>query len=913
MEAKKVNWFNIETKEVIKAFSGCAEKGLSTGEANRRLAKVGHNQLAAGQKISPGQIFIEQFKDFMVLVLIGAAIVSGLLGERADAITIVAIVILNAILGFVQEYRAEKSLEALKELTAPLAHVYRDAKIQRIPAKSIVPGDILILESGDRIAADGRLIEVTNLEINEATLTGESLAVVKTEKISKEAQPALGDQRNMVFAGTIVSSGRGRAIVTATGMQTEIGKIAGMISTAQIEETPLQKRLEQLGKWLVVICLGICAAVGTMGVLRGEPPRQMFLAAVSLAVAAIPEGLPAIVTIALAVGVQKMIRRKAIIRRLPAVETLGCATVICSDKTGTLTQNKLAVTRLWAGNREYNSTGDNGRCQKPPVVIAEQLKNLLEIGVLCNNAQIEMENSSGSTFDNMMGDPTEAALLIAATHYGISPQQFTKNQPRLGEIPFSSERKRMSVWVNDRHGNLRLLTKGAADIILERCPQIWSSDGVVPLTAQFKTVIKSRVEEWGSEALRVLAFAYRPAYRGEQTSKSGDPETQLIFVGLMGMTDPPRPESRVAIEKSRRAGIQTKMITGDYPRTAAAIAKQIHLLRPNGKIITGAEMDQLSDEKLTQIIHEIDVFARVSPHHKLRVVKALKRNGEIVAMTGDGVNDAPAIKEADIGVAMGISGTDVTKEASAMIIADDNFATIVAAVEEGRTIYDNIRKFIRYLLSCNMGEILTMFGGIMLGLPFPLLPIQILWVNLVTDGLPAIALGMDPAERNTMNRQPRPPREGIFGRGLGLKIMFQGVMIGVATLAVYFFKLKTDGGLVEARTAAFATLVFAQLFFVFQCRSEQKTLLQLNPFRNLYLLGSVLISSIMQIAVIAIPWFQRIFYTVNLEWSDWIIILAISLFSTICSDLVFQFRSGIKKHLSIFHWETHRVNTLVGK
>jgi P-type Ca2+ transporter type 2C len=647
--------------------------------------------------------------------------------------------------------------------------------------------------------------------------------------------------------------------------------------------------------------LGVCAAVGTMGVLRGEPPRQMFLAAVSLAVAAIPEGLPAIVTIALAVGVQKMIRRKAIIRRLPAVETLGCATVICSDKTGTLTQNQLAVTRLWAAQRESNLNSDvwNG---KQASILSEQLKLLLEIGVLCNNAELEKE---GSSF-NVIGDPTEGALLSAAQHYGINPERCKKDQPRLGEIPFSSERKRMSVWVKRQAGNPQLLTKGAADIIIERCSKIWSSEGIVPFSAKMQMDIKARIEQWGSEALRVLAFAYRTADYGEMSNKKVDREEDLIFIGLMGMTDPPRPESRIAIEKARRAGIHTKMITGDYPRTAAAIAKQIHLLRPEGKIITGVEIDQLSDEKLAKIIHEIDVFARVSPHHKLRVVKALKRQGQIVAMTGDGVNDAPAIKEADIGVAMGLSGTDVTKEASAMVIADDNFATIIAAVEEGRTIYDNIRKFIRYLLSCNMGEILTMLGGIMIGLPFPLLPIQILWVNLVTDGLPAIALGMDPAEADNMTRRPRPPREGIFGRGLGLRIMLQGVMIGVATLAVYFVKLKMDGGLIEARTAAFATLVFAQLFFVFQCRSEQKSLLQLNPFQNLYLLGAVLISSIMQVAVIVVPWLQRIFYTTSLKPADWVMILTITLLSTICSDLILQFRSTIKKHLSIFHWETHR-------
>ncbi len=894
------NWFNIEAKDVIKDFSSCEKNGLATSEANRRLAKVGQNQLESGTKLSPWQIFGSQFKDFMVLVLIGAAIVSGLLGEKADAITIVAIVILNAFLGFIQEYRAEKSLEALKELTAPLAHVFRDGKVQRVPAKSIVPGDILVLESGDRIAADGRIIAATDLEINEATLTGESLAVSKSAQVNKEPHPALGDQRNMIFAGTIVSGGRGRAVVTATGMKTEIGKIAGMISDAQSEETPLQKRLEQLGKWLVIICLGVCAAVGTMGVLRGEPPRQMFLAAVSLAVAAIPEGLPAIVTIVLAVGVQKMIRRNAIIRRLPAVETLGCATVICSDKTGTLTQNKLGVTRLWAGQREY-SLETNHSTQKSAADIGGVFKRLLEIGILCNNAELETEGNS----INIIGDPTEGALLAAALNYGIDPRQCITEQMRFGEIPFSSERKRMSVWVKSPDGPL-LFTKGAADIMIERCSHIWSSEGIVPFSSKMKMEVKTYIEIWGSEALRILAFAYRPARLDEINLKNNDPEKGLIFVGLMGMTDPARPESRGAIEKARRAGIQTKMITGDYPRTAAAIAKQIHLLRPEGKIITGSEIDQLSDETLVKIIHEIDVFARVSPHHKLRVVKALKQHGQIVAMTGDGVNDAPAIKEADIGVAMGQSGTDVTKEASAMVIADDNFATIIAAVEEGRTIYDNIRKFIRYLLSCNMGEILTMFGGIMMGLPFPLLPIQILWVNLVTDGLPAIALGMDSADSDNMNRRPRPPREGIFGRGLGLKIMFQGVMIGVVTLIVYILKLKTGGGLMEARTAAFASLVFAQLFFVFQCRSESKSLLQLNPLKNRYLLGAVIISSTMQVAVIMIPWLQRIFYTTPLKITDWFMIITMTLFSTIIGDLVFQFRSVIKKHLSIFHWETHR-------
>lgn len=771
------NWFTIEASEVVKTFSSNDANGLTTAEARKRLIKYGFNQLNAGNKISIWKIFGEQFIDFMVLVLIGAAAASFFLGEKADAVTIIAIVILNAILGFIQEYRAEKSLAALKELTAPLAHLLRDWKLQRVPAEEVVPGDILILESGDRAAADARIIEAIELEVNEATLTGESLAVPKFKSIIPDNHPPLGDQHNMVFAGTTITSGRGKAVVVATGMKTEIGKIADLIDQAPDEATPLQRRLEQLGRYLILICLAICAAVGTMGFLRGEAPRVMFLAAVSLAVAAIPEGLPAIVTIALAIGVQKMIQRRAIIRKLPAVETLGCATVICSDKTGTLTQNKLAVTRLWVPEQEYRlpqATPENFHAQS--LLVNDQIKKLLETGMLCNNAQLENNSKK------VIGDPTEGALLLAADQLGLNLQRLSKDQYRLGEIPFSSERKRMGVWVRNPTGSgaetaVSLLVKGAADIILERCDRIRTVAGIIPIDQHWRVIIKQQVEQWGATALRILAFAYRDGHFNEINFKNkSDPENGLIFIGLAGMIDPPRPESGLAIERSRRAGIRTKMITGDYPRTAAAVAKQIDLLRPEGKIITGLELDALNDEKLAQIIGEIDVFARVSPHHKLRIIRALKINGEIVAMTGDGVNDAPAVKEADIGIAMGISGTDVTKEASAMVIADDNYATIVAAVEEGRTIYENIRKFIRYLLSCNIGEILTIFGGILIGLPFPLLPIQILWVNLVTDGLPAIALGMEPAEPGIMSRPPpvRLVKEysvAVWGLKLSFKVL----------------------------------------------------------------------------------------------------------------------------------------------
>ncbi len=896
------SWYNRDSNEAITAFSSHEAKGLTTGEAEQRLSEAGPNQLEEHRSIAPFRIFLAQFSDFMVLVLIGAAIVSGLLGEKADAITIVAIVVLNAILGFVQEFRAEQSLEALRELTAPLAHVLRDSKTQRIPAKNLVPGDILILESGDKVAADGRLIATVDLELNEATLTGESLPVTKSEAVLRQERLALGDQRNMVFAGTVVSGGRGRAVVTATGMKTEIGKIAGLIGTAQDEETPLQKRLEQLGRWLVVLCLGICAAVGTMGIVRGEPPRQMFLSAVSLAVAAIPEGLPAIVTIALAIGVQKMIKRNAIIRKLPAVETLGCATVICSDKTGTLTQNELTVTKAWSGVREYDLH------ENRKLALTPDLRQLLEIGTLCNNAQWERNHQANKPA--IIGDPTEGALLVAAWRNGLVPDQLARECPRLGELSFSSERKRMSVLVQDAQGQRRLLLKGAPDVLLERCGRVVTAEGIVALTPRLQADIRTRIDQWSAEALRVLAFAYRPAEPQERLLKNGpDPEVGLIFAGLMGMNDPPRPESRLAVERSKRAGIKVKMITGDYPRTAAAIGKQIGLLRPSGKIITGSELDQLSDAELAKQIGAIDIFARVSPHHKLRVVRALKQNGEIVAMTGDGVNDAPAVKEADIGVAMGQSGTDVTKEAAAMVITDDNFAAIVAAVEEGRVIYENIRKFIRYLLSCNMGEILTMFGGILLGLPVPLLPIQILWVNLVTDGLPAIALGLERGEASTMSRPPRSPREGIFSRGLSRKIVFQGLMIGAATLLVYIVKLRDGGDLATARTMAFAALVFAQLFFVFQCRSEEHSMLQLSLWENPYLVGAVAVSGLMQLGAMTVPWLQRTFYTTNLTWNDWLLVLSVTVLSACLSDVIFQFRSIIKKHLGIFRWKTHRVQS----
>jgi Ca2+-transporting ATPase len=886
---KMENWCGQNAAEALAKLGSNAATGLSAREAELRLARSGANRLRTKVKLAPGRLLLAQFTDFMVLVLLGAAMVSGFLGETADAVTIVAIVILNAILGFIQEYRAEKSLEALKELTAPQARVLREGRVTVVAAASVVPGDILVLESGDRVAADGRIINALDLEVNEATLTGESLAVSKDPAVLRLANPVLGDQHNMLFSGTAVVNGRARAVVTATGMETEIGKIASLICEAQTALTPLQQRLEQLGRWLVLLCLGICAAVGTLGILRGEPPRQMFLAAVSLAVAAIPEGLPAIVTVALAIGVQKMIRRRAIIRKLPAVETLGCATVICSDKTGTLTRNKLEVTRLATAAREYYPTSLSRDWQ-----LTEGLRTIMEIATLCNNAVLT----------DRLGDPTELALLSAADHFRMDRSRLTTCWPRLGEYPFTAERKRMGVWVGTCEGRgVRLLVKGAPDLIMERCSRILTENGVTTLNNQYRLHFRQTVERWGADSLRVLAFAYRDGALGEVDRQGGDPEQQLILAGLIGMTDPPRPEVKAAIAQARRAGIMTKMITGDYPRTAAAIAQEIGLLRPDGKIITGAELDELSDLQLQRMAYAVDVFARVAPKHKLRVVKALKSQGAIVAMTGDGVNDAPAVKEADIGVAMGLGGTDVTKEAAALVLADDNYATIVAAVEEGRVIFDNIRKFLRYLLGCNTGEILTMFGGLLLGLPAPLLPIQILWINLVTDGLPAIALGLEPAEPGVMERPPRPSREGIFARGLGIKIILQGILIGAATLGIYLLKLR-NADLALARTAAFSTLVFAQLGFVFRCRSENPRFFLNRTTHNSGLIGAVTISGLMQLAVVNVAWLQRIFATRKLAPEDWALILVSIVAITYGSDVCAVLSQGWRRHLAIFRVKT---------
>ncbi|MCK4259198.1 MAG: calcium-translocating P-type ATPase, SERCA-type [Halanaerobiales bacterium] len=894
------------SKETAKAWDTDLSKGLSNRQIEGRLRTFGFNMLPDRKRLSIFGLLIDQFRDFMILVLMVATIISALMGEVEDAVTIMAIVILNALLGFIQEYRAERSLQALKELTAPEARVLRNGQVSMTKAKELVPGDLILLVAGDRVPADGRIIEEQNLEIDESLLTGESFPVEKNIDILT-GEHLVAERKNMVHMGTIITQGRGQILVTSTGLDTEMGKIANMLADVQEEETPLQRKLHHLGKWLVWLCLLACAAVVGVGVLKGESVYHMFLAGVSLAVAAIPEGLPAIVTLSLAIGVQKMIKRNAIVRKLPAVETLGCATVICSDKTGTLTQNKMTVRRIYTMNRMYDFERKQDELD---------LKMTLEIGVYCNNANLITSTRELSTSGlgkkkfikkdinlekmQVIGDPTEGALLVAGMKVGITKDKLTRYQ-FVAEIPFDSSRKRMSVIVME--GTTRkLLIKGAPDLIIERCSRYQDGHQARNLSRQMKDKIFRQNEEMTHDALRVLAVAYRKisTNTGQGLNNLEEYEKDLIFVGLVGMIDPPRKEAKEAISRCRMAGIKPVMVTGDHRNTAKAIAKELGLLTKGDLVITGEELNQMDEKRFLSKIDQIAVYARVSPEDKLRIVRGFKKKGQIVAMTGDGVNDAPAVKEADIGIAMGENGTDVTRESSDLVLADDNFATIVAAVEEGRNIYDNIRKFIRYLLSCNIGEILAIFLGMVFGFPLPLLPIQILWVNLVTDGLPALALGVDPGGPDVMERLPRHPKESIFSNGLKMKIIIQGILIGLSTLGAFLLGYYWEGGsLAEARTMAFTTLVIAQLIFVFACRSERHSLWQTNIFSNIWLLLAVILSAMMQLGVLYLPALQQIFKTTLLNSREWIIILAMSSWSIIVLDIIqtVLHKTILKKHL----------------
>ncbi len=783
-------------------------------------------------------------------------IISLVIGETLDAIVIGIILILNAIMGFVQEYRAEKAIEALKKLTSLKATVIRENKQKDIDAINLVPGDIILLETGDKIPADSRLIEVVNLETQESSLTGESTPITKDNKVLPE-KTLIADQNNMVFSSTIVTKGRAKAIVIKTGMSSEIGKIATLIQEEKEKLTPLQIKLKQLGKWLGIATIGIVIIVFFVGILSGKEKIEMLIAAVSLAVAAIPEGLPAVVTISLALGVQRMVKRHALVRKLPSVETLGSTTVICTDKTGTLTCDQMTVRKIYSNNKVIEVSG-SGYEKKGVFLINNKiidhkpLNLLLKIGTLCNDASV--------TEEGVIGDPTEAALIVSAAKASLLKVDLEKKNPRLQEIGFDSVRKRMST-LHKIDNKKVIYCKGAPDIILELCDRININGKVLRLTRPLKKKILKQNEELAKEALRVLGFAYKDSSVLE--------EKNLIFVGLQAMIDPPRPEVKEAIEKCKKAGIKVVMITGDHKTTAVAIAKEIGI---EGKAITGQELDEMKD--FEENVEKISIYARVNPEHKTKIVDALRKKGHIIAMTGDGVNDAPALKRSDIGIAMGITGTDVSKEASAMVLTDDNFASIVNAVEEGRSIYDNIKKFVEYLLSSNLGEILTIFIGVMLGWPLPLIAIQILWVNLATDGLPALALGIDPADPNIMYRLPRKPKEKILSKHIIIRMFIVGLIMMIGTLGI--FKLyNPEANLRYAQTVAFTTLMMFQMFNVLNCRSEKYSLFKIGTFSNKYLIGAILSSILLQVLVIHTG-LSKFFKTVPLSLIDWIYIVLVS-------------------------------------
>ncbi|MBU3074131.1 calcium-translocating P-type ATPase, SERCA-type [Clostridium estertheticum] len=826
-----------------------SSKGLTNADAESRLKKYGFNKLESKKKISALQIFISQFNDFITWILIVATVLSGLMGEKADAITIFIIVIMNGILGFIQEFKTEKSLEALSKLAAPTAKVVRNGGISVIDAIYLVPGDLVILESGDRIPADCILNECNNIMLDESLLTGESAGVSKSAS-SKE---------NTIYMGTIILTGKAKAKVIATGMSTEMGKIADMLHSIDNERSPLKERLAHLGKILVILCIIICFVVTFMGIWRGQDKYEMFLLGVSLAVAAIPEGLTAIVTVALALGVSRMLKRNALVRKLPAVETLGCTSVICTDKTGTLTENNMTVKAFYFDGQSYNVDND-----KIPLNLM-----MKKAYTYCNDCNYDF--SERNIEKCLFGDPTETALIKGFFNNSKDLQEFLNKARRVYEIAFNSTRKIMSVIVKE-DGREVCYVKGAPERVIEKCNYILIDGLIQPMLPVYKNKLMRSVEAMSNKALRCMACAYKVT----GIVHNDDLESNLIFIGVAGIIDPPRKEVKDAVIKCKIAGIRPIMITGDHKNTAYAIGKDLEICKSPEEVITGDELDKLSDKELDKNIDNLKIFARVSPKHKLRIVKAFKHKNYIVAMTGDGVNDAPAIKEADIGIAMGISGTDVTKEASSMILLDDNFATIVSAVEEGRVIYNNIRKFIRYLLSCNLGEVLTMFLASLFYLENPLLPIQILFVNLVTDGLPAIALGVDPADTDIMLEKPRGKNESVFSRGLTEKIIIRGCLIGVCTI-LSFIGGKYYGMSIEAcRTLALGTLVLSQLIHVFECRSEKHSLFEINPFTNMYLLGAVSISVIMLLSIVYIPFLQSVFHTIPLNLGQWLIVLFFS-------------------------------------
>lgn len=891
---ERTNWYLLEKEDISTKLGTDLEKGLSSEIASERLKTYSYNELISKEGPTIWQMLLEQFKDFLVLILIGASLVSALIGEVTDSVVIILIVILNATLGVIQEFKANKALEALKRMAAPEAKVIRDGKIVEIPARELVPGDLVVLEAGNYVPADLRLIESVNLKVEEASLTGESVPVEKNAEIVFDNEVPLGDRTNSAFMSTVVTYGRGKGIVVETGMNTQIGLIAEMLESYEEESTPLQKKLAELGKILGVASLAICGVVFLLGLLRGVPLLEMFMTAVSLAVAAIPEGLPAIVTIVLALGMQRMVKRNSIIKKLHAVETLGSTTVICSDKTGTLTQNEMTAQKIFVNGKVYSISGEGYKPEGDFTLNGEKvdplkdpdLEMLLTIGALCNDAKLEESGSDteGNKTYRIIGDPTEGCLVVAAVKAGICLEELCQCRARLQEIPFDSDRKRMTTFHPHEDGCIACI-KGAPDVMLNLSNKILKNGEILELTDDDRKEILEANHQMASQALRVLAFAFKLENDIPKEPKPEEVERNMVFVGLVGMIDPARPEAKEAIKVCKQAGIRPVMITGDYKDTAEAIARDLGMLDEGSKVLTGTDLDSMSDEELVAVADKVSVYARVSPIHKLRIVEAIKQNNHIVAMTGDGVNDAPALKKADIGVAMGITGTDVAKETADMILTDDNFASIVAAVEEGRVIYSNIRKFIFFLLSCNIAEILIIFVAMLVGLPIPLKPIQLLWLNLLTDAFPALALGMEAKEPDIMEKPPRNPDEPIMDRRMKVQIAVQSIFMTAAILGVFAFALKSSSDLKVAQTYAFVTLIFSELLRAYTCRSETYSVFKIGFFSNKYMVGGTFISFVLLVLVIYVPALRDIFDTVKLSFYDWDIIVLFGIIPFLAAEI----------------------------
>ncbi len=860
-------WHNESTDDALKELSS-SRTGLSGGDAEARLAKYGPNELRARKQVNPWQLLLVQFKNVLILTLVAATILSAFLGHGVEAVAIAVIIVFAAILGFIQEFKAEKAIEALKTMAAPEARVVRDGQEMMVPASLVVPGDILILAAGDRVPADARLLEASNLRIEESALTGESVPTEKRAKVTFDEDTPVGDRKNMIFAGTSVSAGRGKAITAATGMNTEFGKIAGMLEQVETERTPLQKNLDRVGVLLTRAAIAIVVFIIGLGLFRGQPVAELVIFGIALAVAVVPEALPAVVTISLALGVQRMVKRHALMRRLPAVETLGSTTVICSDKTGTLTRDQMTIRAIYLNGTLMDVEGEGydpaGKIQIPQddPKLSALLGDLLKAGILCNDAQLSRDENGEW---DITGDPTEGALVVLGRKAQMEETKYRGDYPRIDEMPFSSEKKRM-ITIHTVENGAQAYMKGAPEIVVPRCSRIRTGAGVEELDQAGKEKVLEQASTLASRAMRLIALAEK------KTDRIEDADDDLVLLGLVGMIDPPRAEAKSAVAKCRQAGIKPMMITGDHPVTAQAIARELGILT-SGRSLTGAELQKIDDEELLESVTELEVFARVAPEHKLRIVDSLQKRGNVVAMTGDGVNDAPALKKADIGIAMGISGTAVSREASDMILTDDNFASIVSAVEEGRGIYENIRKYIAFMLSLNVGELLLLSIAALLNMPTPLSTLQILYVNFAVEGLPAMALAVDPISTLLMRRPPRNPKQGIFTPPLTILIAVAAIWSAVVNIGVYVWRLREGDPVAHAMALCFLSLVIIQFAKVFSFRTKDRSLFTTNPFANKWLNGALLIEIVLLGFILTVGPLRNIFGTYDVTHTEWLVLI----------------------------------------